>query len=139
MLMMLASGAQADIYKCQTPNGLKYEDKPCPEGSALGSLEAHPAPARPQPQAAQSKTPAQKPQANVNDVNAVPLLFPQNQQRVYQEFLARPSPRAFGICKDGGTITIVGNADFVKREMNDVEHGVKYGCRIYAVNDEVVW
>jgi hypothetical protein len=133
---MLASGAAlANVYKCQTPDGFKYTDKPCPAGSALDTLEAAPASVRPQPQAAQSKEPAQKSQAGVNDMNVVPLPFPQSQRRIYQDFLARPSPRAFGICKDSGTITIVGKADFVKKQMSDI----RYGCRLYVVNDEVVW
>lgn len=135
-VMMLAPGvALANVYKCQTPDGFKYADKPCPSGGALVTVYAHPAPVWPRAQAEQSKEPVNKLQAGVNDVNVVPLPFPQNQRKNYLDFLARPSPRAFAICKDSGTITIVGKADFVKRQMSDI----RYGCRLYAVNDEVVW
>lgn len=156
-VLLLASGtALANVYKCQTPDGIRYTESPCIAGSALNTFEPPPAPVRPQPLAprtvpryflvvppasvrpqaetAQSKESVPKSQAAVIDVNAMPQPLPQRQRNIYQEFLARPSPRAFAICKNG-TITIVGMADFVKKQMSDIQ----YGCRLYAVNDEVVW
>lgn len=134
VMMLASSAALANVYKCQTPDGFKYADKPCPASEVLVTLVMPPAPVRSQSEAAQGKEPVQKSQAGINNVNAVPLPFPQSQRRIYQDFLARPSPRVFGICKNG-TITIVGKADFVKKQMSDIQ----YGCRLYAINDEVVW
>ena len=134
-VMLLSSGAAlANVYKCQTPDGIRYTESPCSTDSSLNTLEPPPAPVRPRPEAAQSKESEQKSQAAVIDVNAMPQPLPQRQRSNYQEFLTRPSPRAFAICKNG-TITIVGKADFVKKQMSDIQ----YGCRLYAVNDEVVW
>ena len=124
-MMLFSATALADVYRCQTPEGIRYADKPCAEGAASGTLAAPPAPP---PQFLPQK-------ANVHDVDAVPLRDPSTQRALYREFLARPNPRAFAICQDGGAMIISGDAAFVDRQMS----GVRGGCRMYAVNDEVVW
>ena len=75
--------------------------------------------------------------AAIDDVKAIPLVNDKGRQ-AYQEFLTRESPRVFAITQDGGTVTTNGGYDPLAHAMDLCkEHGRE--CRIYAVDDEVVW
>jgi hypothetical protein len=142
--MLFSAVAQAGVYECQSPSGeVTYSQKPCPAGIELSVKQpatATPPAAPPAPSPAPATErhlppgwtingPGQPPRPAPVDIEAGQLS--QTQRSRYQEFLTRPSPRAFAICKNGGTIAIVGSADFVQREMKDIQ----FGCKLYAVSD----
>ncbi|QJW85297.1 hypothetical protein HK414_23620 [Ramlibacter terrae] len=84
--------------------------------------------------------------AALNDVAAVPHLNPRGRE-LYREWLGRPHPRAFAISPDGRMFGAYGTStsdptlpgDPVERATAGCERAAKAPCRLYAVNDNVVW
>jgi hypothetical protein len=136
ILLLLVPIAQAGVFKCKTPEGIIYSEKPCPTGSAAGSIQAIPSSGQ-QQDAGQQRTAYQQPtsQSGINNVNAVPLPAPDKQRGAYESFLSKPNPRAFVICKDGRVMSFVGKGGFVDKQLAALPEG----CAPYAINDAVVW
>jgi glutathione S-transferase len=85
--------------------------------------------------------------APLADVAAVPHVR-DGGRKGYQDFLRRPKPRAFAIAENGawgaaapaeGTYAATRNFDSVKRAMERCENRGEGTCRLYAVDDRVVW
>jgi hypothetical protein len=85
--------------------------------------------------------------APLADVEAVPHVR-DNGRDAYRNFLARPKPRAFAIAENGawgaaapaeGTYAATRFFDSVKRAMERCEIRGAGTCRLYAVDDRVVW
>jgi hypothetical protein len=85
--------------------------------------------------------------APLADVEAVPHVR-DNGRKAYQDFLARPKPRAFAIAENGawgaaapreGTYAATRYFDSVRRAMERCEQRGAGTCRLYAVDDRVVW
>lgn len=131
MAMTLTAPAQAGVFKCQTPDGIKYSEQPCPAGSTSASIR--PVSVADQPQS--SSSPAPKSKASVSNITAVPLPAPDKQRGAYESFLTRPNPRAFVICSDGRVQSLFGDKAFIKSRLAKLDSG----CRPYAIDDSVVW
>jgi hypothetical protein len=123
-LVLTTSVAQANVFKCKTPEGIIYSEQPCPTGSTASSIRTSQAP-----------TQQQSTQSGINNVNAVPLPVPEKQRGAYEAFLSRPNPKAFVICTDGRVMTLSGKSEFVDKQLSSLPAG----CSPYAVNDSVVW
>jgi dienelactone hydrolase len=75
--------------------------------------------------------------ATLTDVAAVPLAN-NDARALYQRFLTAPYPRAFVITPNGSVLEAHGGYDPAGRALRDCAT-ISPGCRLYAVNDEVVW
>jgi hypothetical protein len=85
--------------------------------------------------------------APLADFEAVPHVR-DNGRQAYRDFLARPKPRAFAVAENGawgwsapaeGTYAATRYFDSVKRAMERCEIRGAGTCRLYAVDDRVVW
>ncbi len=86
--------------------------------------------------------------APLADFEAVPHVR-DNGRKAYQDFLARPKPRAFAVAENGAwgysapernpSYTLAKNLDVVARAMERCERRGAGTCRLYAVDDRVVW
>ncbi|HUQ26590.1 MAG TPA: hypothetical protein VM140_13045 [Burkholderiales bacterium] len=86
--------------------------------------------------------------APVAEVEALPFVDV-NGQRAYREFLGHPKPRAFAIAPNGafgwsapangGTYNAVRYLDTVENAMRRCGRRGGDACRLYAVDDRVVW
>jgi dienelactone hydrolase len=75
--------------------------------------------------------------AALEDTNAVPYINEQGRQ-TYQQFLAKPLPRAFLIAGDGTSVATQGGLDPLGRGLADCKKAGR-NCRPYAVDNTVVW
>jgi dienelactone hydrolase len=57
----------------------------------------------------------------------------------YAKFLAQPQPRAFAIAPNGAWGWAEGGEDPLKRALDNCNRRGQGGCRLYAVDDAVVW
>jgi hypothetical protein len=84
--------------------------------------------------------------AALNDADALPYLNARGRQS-YREWLGRPQPRAFAIAANGRSFAAHGPApadrgrptDAAGRAVAGCERLAKMPCRVYAVDDHVVW
>jgi dienelactone hydrolase len=75
--------------------------------------------------------------AKIDDVAAVPIR-PQVRNTEYPKFLARQGPRAFAIGPDGRSGWASGD-DAMSRALAFCQRRMSQPCRLYAVNNDVVW
>lgn len=84
--------------------------------------------------------------AAINDAEAVPYLDARARD-AYREWLARPHPRAFAVAPNGRFFTAWSTrptdpampADPSERALVACERAAHMPCKLYAVNDRVVW
>jgi len=76
--------------------------------------------------------------APVEDVMRVPHVRDSGRGG-YQAFLAKPMPRAFAIAPNGAWGWAEGGDDPLQRALNNCNRHAAGACRLYAVDDYVVW
>lgn len=76
--------------------------------------------------------------ASVEQVEKVPFISAEAREQGYQYFLASPSPRAFAISSGGGWSAAQGG-DALGRALSDCQRSSSTPCKLYAVDDDVVW
>jgi hypothetical protein len=130
-ISLMVTSAQAGVFKCQTAEGIKYSEIPCPSGSTTTTVRSISV-ADPQQPPVTSTTATG---SGINDINAVPLPVPDKQRRGYEKFLSSPKPRAFLICTDRSVVSFTGQEQFIKKKIAEMAPG----CRPYAIDDSVVW
>jgi hypothetical protein len=89
---------------------------------------------------------ADKDFSNVTDVDAVPYLNERGRQG-YRDWLTKPHPRAFAIAPNTAWYATWGSPavqadespDAVLRALSRCEKLAKQACKVYAVNNRVVW
>ena len=77
--------------------------------------------------------------AEVDDAERVPVINAKVKADGYQKFLAADIPRAFAIGPDGAWAWSGGNFDAVARSLERCKVHAKTDCKLYAVDDAVVW
>ncbi|WP_442784084.1 alpha/beta hydrolase family protein [Collimonas fungivorans] len=75
--------------------------------------------------------------AALDDVDALPYTNEQGKE-LYRAFLKREKPRVFVIATSGTVASMGGSFDPISKALNACGGGAK-GCRVYAVDDHVVW
>jgi dienelactone hydrolase len=75
--------------------------------------------------------------AALENVDAAPYLKPDGRQG-YLKFLQAPKPRAFVIAPDGAWVSASGNPQIARYALAACNKSHQ-GCRIYAIDDAVVW
>ena len=90
----------------------------------------------------QTGEPAPRPEktnfAKLDDVNAVPGLSDEK-RKVYRKFLTEPLPRAFAISESGSVGWASRGSDSMNRAIYFCQVYAKQSCRLYAVDNDVVW
>lgn len=76
--------------------------------------------------------------APLDDMDKVPHVR-QTGRDGYRAFLEKPSPRAFAIAPSGAWGWANGGDDPLQRALDNCNRIGKGACRLYAVNDQVVW
>ena len=76
--------------------------------------------------------------AALDDVAAVPLVSQQCRE-IYATFLKKDVPRAFAIGRNGSCAYYFGQQDVMAKSLARCLDYDKRPCRLYAINDEVVW
>jgi dienelactone hydrolase len=76
--------------------------------------------------------------AALQDVEALPHVIDSG-RKAYKVFLTRPFLRAFAIGPDGSWGWANGGEDPLQRALTNCERKGKGGCRLYAVDEAVVW
>lgn len=76
--------------------------------------------------------------AKLEDVNAVPGLS-EEKRKVYRKFLAEPLPRAFAVSESGSVGWASRSPDSMNRALYFCQVYAKQACRLYAVDNDVVW
>lgn len=76
--------------------------------------------------------------AALDDVDAIPYLRERG-RAAYREFLGRSTPRAFAISPSGAWSWAEEGDDPVERVLAACQKNSKEPCRLYAVDDYVVW
>lgn len=76
--------------------------------------------------------------APVSQETAVPYLG-QSGREGYKTFLQKRSPKAFALNEDGRWGWNSGGDDPLRAALDNCERGSKRSCRLYAVDDNVVW
>lgn len=130
ILMLATPTAQAGVFKCKTPDGFVYSEKPCPAGMSVGSIQASPASGQ---QASSGQQPST--QSGNNSASTAQVPISDKQRGSYDAFLSKPNPKAFVICSDGSAIAFNGKGDFVQQKLASLPSG----CTPYAIDDTVVW
>lgn len=93
-----------------------------------------------------TKAPPPSGYAALTDVSAVPYLGPHGRD-VYREWNGRPNPKAFAISADGHYAWASGTSpadkslptDPFERAVSACDRHAQIKCKLYAVNDNVVW
>ena len=75
--------------------------------------------------------------APLTDVGSVPFLKPEGRSG-YARFLTEPKPRAFAVAPDGAWSAAARGPDPVAAALSRCSQSHS-GCRLYAVDDDVVW
>lgn len=90
----------------------------------------------------QTGEPAPRPEktnfAKLDDVNAVPGLG-EEKRKVYRKFLTEPLPRAFAVSESGSVGWAARTPDAMNRALYFCQVYAKQSCRLYAVDNDVVW
>jgi hypothetical protein len=60
-------------------------------------------------------------------------------REIYAEFLGKDVPRAFAIGPGGNCSYFAGQPDVIAKSLNRCRELGKQDCKLYAVNDDVVW
>ncbi len=76
--------------------------------------------------------------AKIENVNAVPGLS-EDKRNIYRKFLNEPLPRAFAISDSGNVGWASKSADSMSRALYFCQIYAKQSCRLYAVDNDVVW
>lgn len=76
--------------------------------------------------------------AALEDVAAVPYLKEKGREN-YAKFLTMPQPRAFAIADTGSHGWAFDGAEPLETALKNCEKFAKKSCRLYAVDDDVVW
>lgn len=76
--------------------------------------------------------------AAIDNVDAVPYLQQQGREQ-YKVFLGKPTPRAFAVSSGGGWSWAEDGDDPVARALASCARSSGQQCRLYAVDDDVVW
>lgn len=76
--------------------------------------------------------------AAIDNVEAIPYLRQRGREQ-YRVFLAKPTPRAFAVSTSGGWSWAEDGDDPVARVLTSCQHSSGEACRVYAVDDDVVW
>lgn len=76
--------------------------------------------------------------AKINDDEAVPYLN-ERRRALYRDFLKMPTPRAFAIAPTGNVGWAYKGIDPNSRALKYCEEIAKTSCKLYAVDQDVVW
>ena len=76
--------------------------------------------------------------APLKNVAAVPLVSPRCRE-LYANFLQKDVPRSFAIGPNGSCAYFAGQHDVMAKSLARCAEFAKRACKLYAVNDEVVW
>jgi hypothetical protein len=76
--------------------------------------------------------------AVIEDVAAIPYLSQKGREQ-YRAFLSKPYPRAFAVSASGAWSWVEDGDDPVQQALAECQKGSRTPCRIYAVDDKVVW
>jgi hypothetical protein len=76
--------------------------------------------------------------ASLVDVDKLPNLKPSGRE-AYRVFLGRPAPRAFALASSGDWAWASEGDDPLRRALATCARKAGEQCRLYAVNDDVVW
>ena len=76
--------------------------------------------------------------AAIDNIDAIPYLQQQGREQ-YRVFLAKPTPRAFAVSTSGGWSWAEDGDDPVGRVLTTCQRSSGEPCRLYAVDDDVVW
>ena len=76
--------------------------------------------------------------AELDDIDAVPYLEDKG-RNAYRTFLAKPMPRAFALSASGAWSWAEDGDDPVQEVIANCEKHSAVPCKLYAVNDDVVW
>lgn len=76
--------------------------------------------------------------AKLGDVYAVPGLS-EEKRKIYRKFLTEPLPRAFAVSDSGSVGWASRTPDAMNRALYFCQVYAKQGCRLYAVDNDVVW
>ena len=82
--------------------------------------------------------PAKTNYAAIDDASALPYV-PASKRDAYQKFLKAPSPRAFAVSSDGHYGWATEGSEPLATAVLNCEKHTNLGCKLYAVDDEVVW
>ncbi len=83
-------------------------------------------------------SPARTDYAQVDDIDAVPFLS-ETGRRAYREYLTKLTPRAFAVSASGGWTWAEEGEDPDGRALATCSAKSKEPCRLYSVDDYVVW
>jgi dienelactone hydrolase len=76
--------------------------------------------------------------AAIDDAEAIPYLKDKGREQ-YRAFLHKSFPRAFAISSSGAWSWVEDGDDPVQQALAECQKGSRTPCRIYAVDDKVVW
>lgn len=76
--------------------------------------------------------------AAIDNIDAVPYLKDRARAQ-YREFLGKPFPRAFALSPSGAWSWAEDGDDPVAQALGDCQKNSKQPCKLYAVNNNVVW
>jgi len=76
--------------------------------------------------------------ASLQDVPTVSRIS-QRCRELYGDFLVKDVPRAFAIGPGGNCAYFAGQPDVIAKSLNRCRETAKQECKLYAVNDDVVW
>ncbi len=76
--------------------------------------------------------------ATIDNIDAIPYLQRVGREQ-YRVFLAKPTPRAFAVSTSGGWSWAEDGDDPVARVLTSCQRSSGEQCRLYAVDDDVVW
>lgn len=76
--------------------------------------------------------------AAIDNVDAIPYLQSYGREQ-YKVFLGKPTPRAFALSSGGGWSWAEDGDNPVERVLATCERSTGQPCRLYAVDDDVVW
>ena len=131
LMLLLTTSTWAGVFKCTTPNGFVYSEKPCPDGATAGPIKVIPASGDPSSIVPTNGTP---PKTNGGVGKAYPPIT-DKQHPAYDKHLSQPNPKAFIICDDKRVMSFVGKGNFVQKQLASLDAG----CSPYSIDDNVVW
>ncbi|MDO8989008.1 MAG: hypothetical protein Q7U91_05180 [Sideroxyarcus sp.] len=131
VMLLLTTSTQAGVFKCKTPNGFAYSEKPCPDGASAGPVKVIPASGDPISKVPSNVTP---PETSGGAGKAYPPIT-EKQRQGYERHLSRANPKAFIICADKRAMSFYGQASYVQKQLASLPAG----CSPYSIDDAVVW
>lgn len=76
--------------------------------------------------------------AAIDNIDAIPYLQPYGREQ-YKVFLGKPTPRAFAVSTSGGWSWAEDGDDPVARVLATCQRSSGQPCKVYAIDDDVVW